>query len=176
MARADQIPRVEATVAEVGIGLFRLYAIASHRGAVLLASQIVLAACFLSAPVLCSGRPPYVPEEKRGQFGYGDLWTWTAIDADSKLMIGWLVGTRDTDAAHAFMMDVSNRLANRVQLTTDGHRAYLDAVIGAFGTMIDYAMLVKQYGTPSESTPERRYSPAICLGTDPTIFTHNSYN
>ncbi len=116
-----------------------------------------------------------VPEEKRGQFefGYGDVWTWTALDADSKLMIGWLVGTRDADAAHAFMMDVSNRLANRIQLTSDGHRAYLDAVDGAFGTMIDYAMLVKQYGNAPETTPERRYSPAVCLGTDRKVIHGN---
>ena len=121
----------------------------------------------------CYAKAKNVPEEKRGQFGFGDLWTWTAVDADSKLMIGWLVGTRDADAAHAFMMDVSNRLANRIQLTSDGHRAYLDAVDGAFGTMIDYAMLVKQYGNAPEGTPERRYSPAICLGTERKVIHGN---
>ncbi len=108
-----------------------------------------------------------VPQEKRGVFGFGDVWTWTAIDADSKLMIGWLVGTRDADAAHTFMMDVSNRLANRIQLTSDGHKAYLDAVDGAFGTSIDYAMLVKVYGSAPEA--EKRYSPPVCLGTERTV-------
>ncbi len=73
-----------------------------------------------------------VPEERRGQFGYGDVWTWTALDADNKLIVCWHVGTRDADAAYAFMMDVASRLANRVQLTTDGHGAYLSAVDAAF--------------------------------------------
>jgi IS1 family transposase len=112
-----------------------------------------------------------VPQEKRGMFGFGDVWTWTALDADSKLMIGWLVGTRDADAAHAFMMDVSNRLANRIQLTSDGHKAYLDAVDGAFGTSIDYAMLVKVYGSAPEA--EKRYSPPVCLGTERTVIHGN---
>ena len=89
----------------------------------------------------------------------GDTWTWTAIDADSKLAISWLVGGRDAEYAHAFMRDVASRLANRVQLTTDGHLAYLDAVDGAFGIDVDYATLVKVYGTPPEGT--RRYSPPV---------------
>lgn len=105
-----------------------------------------------------------VPEEKRGQFGYGDVWTWTALDADNKLIVCWHVGTRDADAAYAFMMDVAGRLANRVQLTTDGHAAYLSAVDAAFsrGPGVDYAQLVKIYGTSPEA--QRRYSPPICLG------------
>src|SRR5229473_7608091 len=94
----------------------------------------------------------------------GDTWTWTGIDADSKLIISWFIGTRDADAAWTFMRDLASRLTNRVQLTTDGHRAYLDAVDGAFGTSIDYAMLVKQYGTAPEA--EKRYSPPICLGAE----------
>jgi IS1 family transposase len=89
-------------------------------------------------------------------FGHGPEST-----ADSKLIISWFIGSRDADAAWVFMQDLSNRLANRVQLTTDGHRAYLDAVIGAFGTGIDYAMLVKIYGTAAEA--EKRYSPPICV-------------
>jgi IS1 family transposase len=112
-----------------------------------------------------------VPQEKRGQFGFGDVWTWTGIDAESKVMIAWHVGTRDADAAHAFMMDLANRLANRVQLTSDGHNAYLDAVDGAFGTMVDYAMLVKLYGTTPEA--EKRYSPAVCLGTRRSVIHGN---
>ena len=92
----------------------------------------------------------------------GDTWTWTALDADSKLIISWLVGGRDAGYATAFMEDVAARLANRVQLTTDGHRAYLDAVEGAFGADVDYAQLVKLYGdTPG---PSGCYSPAECTG------------
>jgi IS1 family transposase len=105
-----------------------------------------------------------VPEEKRGQFGYGDVWTWTAIDADTKLIVSWYLGTRDGAAAYAFMTDLASRLTNRVQLTTDGHHAYLSAVDAAFGREIDYAMLVKQYGTAPEA--EKRYSPPICLGAE----------
>ncbi len=105
-----------------------------------------------------------VPEEKRGQFGFGDVWTWTALDADSKLIVCWHVGTRDADAAYEFMTDVAGRLANHVQLTTDGHAAYLSAVDAAFsrGPGVDYAQLVKIYGTSPEA--QRRYSPPICLG------------
>ena len=105
-----------------------------------------------------------VPQEKRDQFGYGDVWTWTALDADRKLIVCWHVGTRDADAAYAFMMDVAGRLTNRVQLTTDGHAAYLSAVDAAFsrGPGVDYAQLVKIYGTSPEA--QRRYSPPICLG------------
>ena len=93
----------------------------------------------------------------------GDTWTWTAIDADSKLMVSWLVGGRDGEYALAFMDDLRSRLANRVQLTSDGHRAYLEAVEGAFGGDVDYAQLVKIYGT----RPERcagPLQPAECIG------------
>ena len=101
-----------------------------------------------------------VPEEKRGQFGFGDVWTWTAIDADSKLMIAFHLGRRDASAAHTFMNDVAARLANRVQLTSDGNQVYLAAVDEAFDHQIDYAMLIKKYGESPES--EKRYSPAVC--------------
>jgi len=93
----------------------------------------------------------------------GDVWTWTAIDADSKLIISYLVGGRDSFYAEAFMHDVAYRLATRVQLTTDGHAAYLSAVEGAFGIDVDYAMLVKLYGNSPESA-KGRYSPAECVG------------
>ncbi len=93
----------------------------------------------------------------------GDTWTWTAIDADSKLMISWLVGGRDSDYAIAFMDDLRSRLANRVQLTSDGHKAYLEAVEGAFGADVDYAQLVKLYGAAPESA-KGRDSPAECIG------------
>lgn len=92
----------------------------------------------------------------------GDVWTWTAIDADTKLVPCWMLGQRDAVAARDFMEDLAGRLANRVQLTTDGHKAYLTAVDKAFGEDIDYAMLVKIYGETSEG--QKRYSPAECLG------------
>jgi IS1 family transposase len=93
----------------------------------------------------------------------GDTWTWTAIDADNKLMISWLVGGCDSDYAIAFMDDLRSRLANRVQLTSDGHRVYLEAVEGAFGADVDYAQLVKLYGASPESA-QGKYSPAECIG------------
>lgn len=99
--------------------------------------------------------------------GAGDTWTWTALDADSKLIITWLVGGRDSDYAIAFMDDLRDRLANRVQLTSDGHKGYLEAVEGAFGGDVDYAMLVKMYGATSESA-KGRYSPAECTGARKT--------
>src|SRR5487761_886132 len=95
--------------------------------------------------------------------GAGDTWTWTAIEADTKLIISHFVGGRDGDCAAWFMDDLASRLANRVQLTSDGHKAYLEAVEGAFGADIDYAMLVKVYGASAESA-KGRYSPAECIG------------
>ncbi|MBI5282317.1 MAG: DDE-type integrase/transposase/recombinase [Candidatus Solibacter usitatus] len=103
-----------------------------------------------------------VPTEKRGEFGIGSVWTWTAIDAETKLVPSWLVGTRDAGCATEFMKDLAERLANRVQLTTDGHKAYLTAVEDAFGCDIDYLMLVKIYGASPDG--EKRYSPVECLG------------
>jgi IS1 family transposase len=97
----------------------------------------------------------------------GDTWTWTAIDADSKLMISWLVGGRDSEFALVFMDDLRARLANRVQLTSDGHKAYLEAVEGAFGGDVDYAQLVKLYGASPESA-KGRYSAAECIGAHKT--------
>jgi IS1 family transposase len=96
------------------------------------------------------------PEMK--QKGAGSVWTWTALDADTKLMVSWLVGGRDASFAEIFMGDVARRLRGRVQLTTDGHLAYLTAVQGAFGTEIDYAQLIKMYG-PAPDEDQRRYSP-----------------
>jgi IS1 family transposase len=95
--------------------------------------------------------------------GAGDTWTWTAIDADSKLIVSYLVGGRDAEYANAFMTDVGERLANRVQLTTDGHKAYLEAIEGAFGADVDYAQLIKIYGVSPDSA-KGRYSPADCTG------------
>jgi IS1 family transposase len=95
--------------------------------------------------------------------GWGDVWTWTAIDADTKLIVSYTVGQRGAETANEFMQDVASRLRTRIQLTTDGHRVYADAVEGAFGADIDYAMLVKLYGASGDS-PESRYSPATCIG------------
>lgn len=94
----------------------------------------------------------------------GDIWTWTAIDADTKLVPSFYVGTRDGDAAQHFIGDLALRLANRVQLTSDGHKAYLEAVEQSFGADIDYAMLVKIYGEPQGALG--RYSPGECIGAE----------
>ena len=104
-----------------------------------------------------------IPAARRGEPGLGSVWTWTAIDADTKLVPCFHVGPRDAGAAYDFTMDLADRLANRVQLTTDGHRAYLNAVEFAFGGQVDYAMLVKLYG--AEPAEEARYSPPKCIGT-----------
>lgn len=106
-----------------------------------------------------------VAKAKAAPTDAGDVWTWTAIDADSKLIVSYLIGGRHAEAAHDFMGDVAARLANRVQLTTDGHGVYLGAVLGAFGIDVDYAQLVKHYGpTPDTAGPERKYSPGECCG------------
>lgn len=102
-----------------------------------------------------------VPQEHNGEFGYGDVWTFTAIDADTKLVPAWLVGLRNVNCAYEFANDLKGRLANRVQLTTDGHGMYLEAIEHAFGGDIDYGMIVKLYGQEPESG--RRYSPAKCI-------------
>jgi IS1 family transposase len=102
--------------------------------------------------------------------GWGDCWTWTALDSDTKLIICWFVGTRDAGAAYHFIHDLQERLATRVQLTTDGHKAYLSAVESAFGSEIDYAMLIKIYGKGNEN-PERTYSLAVCMGARKAVIS-----
>jgi IS1 family transposase len=103
-----------------------------------------------------------------------DVWTWTAIEAQSKLLISYLVGSRDGEFALVLMDDLRSRLVNRVQLTTDGHSAYLSAVEEAFGADIDYSMLIKLYGAPpAASEAARRYSPSECLGTRTEKITDN---
>lgn len=102
---------------------------------------------------------------EKKQEGWGDVWTWTAIDADTKLCVSYLVGGRDAGWAGEFMEDCASRITNRVQITTDGHKAYLEAVENAFGADIDYAQLQKIYGAPSEAE-QRKYSPARCIGCD----------
>src|ERR1017187_3879528 len=103
--------------------------------------------------------------------GWGDIWTWVGIDADTKLVVGYLVGGRDAGWALEFMQDCADRIRGRVQVTTDGHRAYFSAVEGAFGMDVDYAMLQKIYGASDE--PEKRYSPATCIGCDMKVVSGN---
>lgn len=103
-----------------------------------------------------------VATAKAAPEGAGDTWTWTAIDADTKLIVSYMVGGRDSEYAMEFMDDLASRLAHRVQLTSDGHQAYLEAVEGAFGCDVDCAQLVKMYGNTPGS--EVRYSPAECTG------------
>ena len=113
----------------------------------------------------CYAKQKNVPDNKQGKFGYGDVWTFTAIDADTKLVPSWLVGLRDAGYAFEFVNDLKDRLANRVQITTNGHKIYLDAVEGAFGLAVDYAMLVKLYGNEPDKE-EKRYSSPECIATD----------
>lgn len=108
---------------------------------------------------------------RQNEHGVGDVWTWTAIDADTKLIPCWFVGGRDAGAAYELMSELQHRLTHRVQLTTDGHRAYLEAVESTFGIDIDYAMLVKIYG--EDPSVEKRYSPAVCLGTERHVVSGN---
>ena len=119
----------------------------------------------------CYAKAKNVPTAKAAPEWAGDVWTWTALDSDSKLIVSYLVGGRDADYANAFMQDVATRLANRVQLTTDGHAPYLKAVEGAFGADVDFAQLVKLYGTAPDA--EKRYSPPVCVGARKERFTGN---
>ncbi len=116
----------------------------------------------------CYAKQKNVATAKAAPEEAGDVWTWTALDADSKLIVSYLVGGRDAGCAHEFMQDVAGRLTNRVQLTTDGHKAYLDAVDGASGADVDYAQLVKLYG--DAPGPAGRYSPAESTGIKKTRF------
>jgi IS1 family transposase len=110
-----------------------------------------------------------VPEEKRGTFGYGDVWTWVALDADSKMVLSWRVGPRDLATAYDLMHDLSERVNGRMQLTTDGFKVYMEAVESAFSDDIDYAMLSKVYG--SDPSAEKRYSPAKILSSTMEVIT-----
>ncbi len=120
----------------------------------------------------CYSKQKNTPPNMRG-LGRGDVYTWTAICADTKVVPSWLVGSRDAEYANAFIADLAGRLANRVQLTSDGHKAYLKAVEEAFGADVDYAMLVKLYGQPEGNQQERRYSPGHCTGTITGTVTGN---
>jgi IS1 family transposase len=104
-----------------------------------------------------------IPPELEGQDGIGDTWTWIALDSETKLIPAWHIGKRDISDAHVFIHDLKGRLAHRVQLTSDGHAAYLSAVESAFGADVDYAMLIKMYGRET-GKGEVRYSPPVCIG------------
>jgi IS1 family transposase len=118
----------------------------------------------------CYSKQKNVPEAKAGVWGYGDVWTWTAICADTKLVPLFLVGRRDAASLKLFIDDLAGRLANRVQLTTDGHKPYLQAVEDAFGAGIDYAELIKLFGGEGTNNhPETRYSPTICTGIEKQV-------
>jgi IS1 family transposase len=119
----------------------------------------------------CYAKEKNVPQELKGKCGFGDVWTWVGIDADSKLIVSWAVGGRDAGTAYGFIQDLAKRLSRRVQLTTDGHRPYLNAVEDNFGSEIDYAMLVKLYGRDRES--EAHYSPAECIGCREVVVSGN---
>ena len=119
----------------------------------------------------CYAKAKNVPLDKQGLFGYGDVWTWVALDADTKLVPCWTIGGRDAGAAEVLMRDLAGRLANRVQLTTDGHRAYLIAVESVFGADVDYSQLIKLYGSAPET--ETRYSPGDCIGCKRQPITGN---
>ncbi|HEV2232792.1 MAG TPA: IS1 family transposase [Terriglobia bacterium] len=111
----------------------------------------------------CYAKQKNIPEEKKGQFGYGDVWTWVAIDADTKLIPSFTVGNRDAITARHLIDDLKGRLKSKIQLTTDGLKVYADAVENSFGADIDYAMLVKTYESNQEET---RYSPAVCTSCE----------
>lgn len=111
----------------------------------------------------CYAKEKNVPREHRGELGYGDVWTWVALDAETKLIPSWLVGGRDAGWATVFLQDLAGRLRHRVQLTSDGHRAYLNAVEDAFGCDIDYATLIKLYGADKNEV-EHAYSPPKVMG------------
>lgn len=118
----------------------------------------------------CYAKDKNVVTAKDAPKGAGDVWTWTAIDADTKLIVSFFVGDRTARSAHMMMGDLVKRLANRVQLTTDGHKAYFEAVEGAFGGTVDYAQLIKMYGPTSSAG---RYSPAECTGIKKVEVTGN---
>lgn len=122
----------------------------------------------------CYAKEKNVHTAKAAPYGAGSVWTWTALDSDSKLIISYMVGDRGAETANYFMHDLQPRIEGRTQLTTDGHRAYLDAVAGAFADDgIDYAMLVKLYGDEPGAGPEKRYSPAVCTGAKKVLISGN---
>jgi IS1 family transposase/lambda repressor-like predicted transcriptional regulator len=120
----------------------------------------------------CYAKQKNVAPEHEGVLGYGDVWTWTAVEQVTKLVPCWHVGRRDAQAAEQFIKDLASRLKNRVQITTDGHRSYLEAIEGAFGCEVDYAMLIKLYGKEQD---EIRYSPSKCIGSYNEVITGDPF-
>lgn len=120
----------------------------------------------------CYAKAKNVPQDKKGTFGFGDVWTFCAIDADTKLVPSWLVGSRDVGSATELMQDLASRLVNRVQITTDGLKAYISAVEDAFGGDVDFAQLNKVYAA-APTGPETRYSPAECTGAEKRVICGN---
>lgn len=120
----------------------------------------------------CYAKDKNLPEALQGKFGFGSVWTWTALCSDTKLIASWFVGSRDAECGSKFMNDLAGRLSNRVQLTTDGYSVYLEAVEGAFGADIDYSMLIKLYNNPPTGN-ETRYSPSECCGIKKKKVTGN---
>jgi IS1 family transposase len=112
----------------------------------------------------CYAKAKNAPAAMKASGDAGDVWTWTALDPDSKLIVSWMVGRRDNETGTDFMRDLASRLANRVQLTTDGHNIYRKAVPDAFGDKVDFGMLIKIYADTASKSPEKRYSPAVCVG------------
>lgn len=124
----------------------------------------------------CYSKARNVPEDKRDTFGYGDVWTWTAIDPETKLVPSWLVGMRDPADARLFIADLRSRLLGRVQITTDGHQPYVEAIEAEFGQDVDYAMLIKTYGIDDNmaaSPTARRYSPNKVTGEQVRVISGN---
>jgi IS1 family transposase len=124
----------------------------------------------------CYSKARNVPEDKRDTFGFGDVWTWTAIDPDTKLVPAWLVGMRDPADARLFIADLRSRLMGRVQITTDGHQPYVEAIEAEFGQDVDYAMLIKSYGIDDNmagSPTARRYSPNKVTGEEVRVISGN---
>lgn len=119
----------------------------------------------------CYAKKKNLPEDKKGQFGYGDVWTWTAIDPDTKLVVSYMVGERNAAYAEAFMSDLATRINNRVQITSDGLRLYIDAIEKAFGADVDFAQLIKVYG--DDQNKEKRYSPSNFIASEKQPVTGN---
>jgi IS1 family transposase len=119
----------------------------------------------------CYARRENVPEKHKGELGYGDLWTWVGQDADSRMVLSWMVGRRDAQTAYPFMHDLASRVNTRTQLTTDGLKVYIDAVDSAFASDIDYAMLIKVYG--SDPNAERRYAPPSIISSETVVVSGN---
>src|SRR5436190_2243581 len=117
----------------------------------------------------CYSKAKNVPPEHEGEFGYGDVWTWTALDPDSKLMCCWFVGDRSAQSADWFISDLAGRLTHRIQITTDGHGPYLKAISDAFGPDADYAMLVKYYG--ADAREDHKFSPPVVLDQEVRIIS-----